>query len=398
MGTILEGSVRKAGDHLRITAQLVDVASQGHLWSQDYDRQLDDVFAIQSDVAESVADALKVTLGPGEKRQLEEQGTQNLEAYHLYLQGLSLFHRFSEEGLKNSIAYFKRALEHDPDFAQAYSGIAGAYQQLGNSSLLTPRDAFEKSRAAAEKALELDDTIVEAHLAAATMSQYLDYDQARARLAYEQAVELAPNSALAHELYGIMYLSPMERHEEAIAELRRAVELDPVSVFYLTDLGWVYYMARQYDSAIKYLERSIELEPDAVDGHRGLGEVYVQKGMHDEAIAQMQKYVDLTDGYDTALGYLGYAYGMAGQRDKALQILETLQDRAKGQYVLPYAFAPLYVGLGEKDKAIEALWRDYDERAGSHELLWLKVFPVFDPLHSDPEFIDLLRRIGVEPG
>jgi TolB-like protein/class 3 adenylate cyclase/Tfp pilus assembly protein PilF len=397
VGTILEGSVRKAGERLRITAQLVDVESQGHLWSQDYDRTLDDVFAIQSAVAESVADALELTLGPGEKRQIEEHGTENLEAYQLYLQGLSLFHKFSKEALHSSIASFERALQQDPAFAEAYAGIAGAYQQLGNSSLLTPRDAFEKARAAAEKALELDDTIVEAHLAAATMSQYLDYDQARARPAYEQAVELAPNSALAHELYGIMYLSPMGRHQEAIAQLRRAVELDPVSVLYLTDLGWVYYMARQYDSAIKYLERSIELEPDAVDGHRGLGEVYVQKGMHDEAIAEMEKYVELTDSYDTALGYLGYAYGMAGQRDKALEILDRLQDRAKEQYVLPYAFAPLYVGLGDKDKAIEALWRDYDERAGSHELLWLKVFPVFDPLHSDPRFIELLRRIGVEP-
>ena len=149
--------------------------------------------------------------------------------------------------------------------------------------------------------------------------------------------------------------------------------------------------------AIEYLQRSLELEPDLPDGHRGLGEVYVQKGMYDEAITAMQKYVDLTEGRtDYALGYLGYAYGMAGQRDKALEILETLQDRAKRQYVVPYAFAPLYVGLGDNDKAIEALWRDYEERATPF-LLWLKVFPVFDPLHSDPRFIELLRKIGVEP-
>ena len=170
VGTVLEGSVRKAGGRLRITAQLIDVESQGHLWSQDYDRTLDDVFAIQSAVAESVADALEVTLGPGEKRQLEEQGTQNLEAYHLYLQGLHLFHKMSEEGLNNSIAYFERALQHDPSFAQAYAGIAMAYVQLGLISLLGPKDAFEKARAAAEKALELDDTIVDAQLAAAMAS------------------------------------------------------------------------------------------------------------------------------------------------------------------------------------------------------------------------------------
>jgi tetratricopeptide (TPR) repeat protein len=355
------------------------------------------VFAIQSDVAENVAAALEVTLGPGEKRQLAKQGTQNLEAYHLYLQGLSLSHKLSKEALHNSISFFERALQLDPGFAQAYAGIAVAYQELGYTSLLVPSEAFEKVRAAAEKALEIDDTIVEAHMAAAAMAQILDYDQARAGLAYKRAVELAPNSAATHAYYGIMYLSPMGRHEEAIAELRRAVELDPVSVMYLNKLGWVYYMAHRYDPAIEYLQRSLELERSSVDGYRGLGEVYVQKGMHDEAIAAMQKYVELTDGYDTALGYLGYAYGMAGERDKATEVLERLQDRATRQHVLPYAFAPLYVGLGENDQAIEALWRDYDERAGSHEMVFLKVFPTYDSLHSDPRFIDLLRKIGVEP-
>ena len=156
-------------------------------------------------------------------------------------------------------------------------------------------------------------------------------------------------------------------------------------------------MAHQYDPAIEYLQRSLELEPDHTDGHRGLGETYVQKGMYDEAIAHMQKYVELTEGRtDYALGYLGYAYAMAGQRDKALEMLNTLQDRATRQHVVPYAFAPLYVGLGDYDKAIEALWRDYEQRATPF-LLWLKVFPVFDPLHSDPRFIELLRKIGVEP-
>jgi TolB-like protein/class 3 adenylate cyclase/Flp pilus assembly protein TadD len=397
VGTILEGSVRKAGDRLRITAQLIDVASQAHIWSQDYDRALEDVFAIQSAVAESVADALELALGPGEKRRLEAQGTQSVEAYHLYLRGLHQFHRQSEEGLNNSIDYFQSALQQDPGFAQAHAGIAMAHQILGFISLLGPRNAFEKARAAAEKALELDDAIVDAQLVAATAAQILDYDQARAKLAYERAVALAPNSAFAHDSYGIQYLSPMGRHEEAIAELRRAVELDPVSVMHLSNLGWVYYMAHQYDPSIEYLQRSLELEPAHTDGHRGLGEVYVQKGMYDEAIAHMQKYVELTEGRtDYAIGYLGYAYAMAGQGNKALEILETLQERAKRQSVVPYAFAPLYVGLGDYEKAIEALWQDYQQRATPF-LLWLNVFPVFDPLHSDPRFVELLRKIGVEP-
>jgi Tfp pilus assembly protein PilF len=214
------------------------------------------VFAIQSAVAESVADALEVTLAPGEKHQLQKQGTQNLEAYHLYLQGLQLYHRASEDGLKNSISYFERALQLDPTYAQACVGLARAYQVLGFISLHgRPRDAFEQSRTAAEKALELDDTIVDAHLTAAVAWQVLDYDQARAKLAYERAVELAPNSALAHDLYGVVYLAPMGRHEEAIAENARAVELEPVSVLYISDLGWVYYAARQYDRAIVNLQK-----------------------------------------------------------------------------------------------------------------------------------------------
>jgi adenylate cyclase len=398
VGTILEGSVRKSGDRLRITAQLVDVEGQGHLWSQDYDRTLDDVFAIQGDVAESVADALAVTLGPGEKSQLEKQGTQNLEAYNLYLRGLYLVNTQSEEGLKKGIAYFERALQRDPTYAQAYAGIAMAYYWSAASSLLAPREAFAKAREAPEKALELDDTIVEAHLVAATVDQYLDHDQARARLAYERALELAPNSAYAHDAYGILFFSPMGRHEEAIAELQRAVEIDPAAVAWLLDLGWVYYMAHEYDLAIEYLQRTLELEPSTVDGHRGLGEVYVQKGMYDEAIKHLQKHVELTEGRtDYALGYLGYAYGMAGQRGMALDLLGTLQDRARRQYVAPYAFAPLHVGLGDHDKAIDALWQDYEAEQPTFFLLWLKVFPVFDPLHCDPRFIELLRRIGVEP-
>ncbi len=229
------------------------------------------------------------------------------------------------------------------------------------------------------------------------MSQVLDYDQVHAGIAYQRAVELAPNSATARDWYGIQYLSPMGRHEEAIAELRRAVELDPISVLHLSNLGWVYYMAHQYDPAIEFLQKSLELEPGAVDVDRCLGEIYVQKGMYDKAIAHMQKYVELTEGRtDYALGYLGYAYGMAGQRDKALEILQTLQDRAQRQHVVAYAFAPLYVGLGDYEKAVDALWRDYEEDSTPF-LLWLKVFPVFDPLHSEPRFIELLRKIGVEP-
>ena len=219
VGTILEGSVRKAGDRLRITAQLIDVASQGHLWSQDYDRTLDDVFAIQSDVAESVADALEVTLGPGEKRQLEKQGTQNLEAYQLYLRGLHLFHRVSEEGLKNSITYFERALQHDPGFAQAYAGIAMAYHAAGFAAFSRRKTPLKEPELRQRRLSSSTTRLSRPSWWWRVRGQILDYDQARAKLAYKRAVELAPNSAVAHDFYGIMYLSPMGRHDEAIARI-----------------------------------------------------------------------------------------------------------------------------------------------------------------------------------
>ena len=395
VGTLLEGSVRKAQNRLRITVQLIDTASQEHLWSQDYDRHLKDVFEVQSDVAQNIAEALEVTLGTGEKRQLEEQATQNLEAYNLYLQGLYLFHKSSDEGLNNSIAYFERALQYDPSYAQAHAGIALAYGELGYNSLLPPKDAFEKAKSAAEKALELNNTIVDAHLTLAGMSQILDYDQARAEQAYRRALEIAPNSAVANSYYGIQYLSPMGRHEEAIKYMKRAIELDPASPLFLMILGWGYYMAQQYDLAIEWLQRSIDMEPNTVDGYRGLGEVYVQKGMYNEAIAALRKFVEFTDSHDYALGYLGYAYGMAGQRDKALEMLKALEDRAKKQYVVPTALAPIYMGLGDKNKALDELWRAYEERSMSHLLLYLKVFPVYNPLHSEPRFQELLKKIGV---
>ena len=268
--------------------------------------------------------------------------------------------------------------------------------QLGFAAFWLRKTPLKKPELRQRRLCELDDTIVDAQLVAATRGQILDHDQARAELAYERAVELAPNSALAHDFYGILYLSPMGRHEEAIAELRRAVELDPVSVLYLTDLGWVYYMAHQYDLAIEYLQRVLELESGTSTGIGAWARFMCKRACMTKpsAHAEVRRSHRRPHRLCPRISWLRLRHG--GPARQGMEILETLQDRAKRHMTWPYAFAPLYVGLGDHDKAIEALWRDYEEHSTLF-LLWLKVFPVFDPLHSDPRFIELLRKIGVEP-
>jgi adenylate cyclase len=245
-GTILDGSVRKAGDRLRITAQLVDVASEGHLWSQDYDRTLEDVFAIQSDVAQHVAQALQITLKPVEKTQLAKAGTDDLEAYNAYLQGLYHYNTWSKEGLEKSIAYFEQAIGRDPKFAKAFAAMAFSYDLHAEMGYLPPDEAFPKLKEAAHRALEIDATTAEAYTALAVAAGYYDRDWIRADQTYRRALELNPNSAVTHDWYGSVYLSAMGRYEEGIAHTKRATELDPLTTQVTSDLGWAYVLARRH--------------------------------------------------------------------------------------------------------------------------------------------------------
>jgi adenylate cyclase len=394
-GTLLEGSVRKAGEKLRITVQLIDVASQGHLWAQDYNRELKEVFAIQSDVGQHVAAALQVALLAREKEQVEKKGTENLKAYNLYLKGLYHFNKLTKEGLERAIEYFKQAIDKDPTYAQAYTWLAESYQWLGVNGQLPTKEAFPKAEAAVRKALELDNTIPEPHLRLGFIRTFYDWDWSAAERGYKRALELNPNSAYAHNMYGIIYLTPMGRHEEGITELKRALELDPLSISAHNDFGWAFVHARQHDQAIEQFQKLLEMEPNLSQGHWGLGEAYLQKGMYKEAIAEMQKMVDLAGGSADVEGYLGWAYGVAGQRDEALKVLDTLKERAKQEPVDPTAFAFIYAGLGEKDQAIEWLQKAYEEPAGSWELMWLKVEFMYDSLRSDPRFTELLKKVGL---
>lgn len=393
VGTVLEGSVRKVGDQLRITVQLIDVESQGHLWTQDYDRELKDVFGIQSDVAQNVVEALKAQLLAGEKEQIEKKGTESLEAYNLYLKGLYHANKYSEEGFKKGIKYFEEVIEKDPSYAQAYAMIAFSYDNLGFYGFLPQKVAYSKVKLAATKALELDNTNAEAYGELGNTKLFNDYDWSGAESAYKRAIELNPNSALAHYWYGINYLSPLERHEEAIAEIKRALELDPLSLLINGDLGWAFYHARRYDEAIEQSRKVLEMDPNLFTALWCLGETYVAKKMYGEAIAAIQKMVDITGGWSGAVASLGWAYAEAGQRDQAQKLLGDLKERAKQEEIPSIYFAVLYSGLDEKDQAFEHLQKVYEE--GSGFLPYLKVNRFWDNLRSDPRFTELLKKVGL---
>jgi TolB-like protein/Tfp pilus assembly protein PilF len=392
VGTILEGSVRKAGERLRITAQLVDVATEGHLWSEDYDRDLTDVFAVQSDVAEHVAQALQITLKPAETRQLAKAGTADLDAYDAYLKGLYQFNTWSKEGLERSIDYYKRAIARDPAFAKAYAAMAFAYDLLAEFGYLPPEEAFPKVKKAAQRALEIDATTAEAYAMLAMAAGYYDYDWSRADEDYHRALELNPNSAVTHDVYGIAYLSAMGRHEQAIAHLMRAKELDPLTAYIRSDVGWSYVLARRYDEAIAECRQALDVDPNFYSTHWCLGIAFWQKGLFDDAMAAYERAVDLEPGDMRLKADLAIVYGAAGEKGRAQQILEELEEKARREYVPSIALAWGHMAVGDLDSTFAWLDKMYEER--NPELIWMNVQPRYDRLRGDPRFQQLLRKIG----
>jgi TolB-like protein/Tfp pilus assembly protein PilF len=393
-GTILEGSVRKAGDRLRITAQLVDVESQGHLWSQDYDRTLDDVFAIQSDVAERVAQALQITLKPAEATQLAKAGTADLEAYNAYLRGLYHYNTWSKEGLEKSIQYFEQAIARDPDFAKAYAAKAFSYELLAEYGYLPADEAYPKLKEEAHRALEIDATTAEAYTALALAAGMYDRDWVRADEGYRRALELNPNSVVTHDWYGVIYLSPMGRHEEAFAHGQRAKELDPLTPYIRADLGWSYNHARRYDEAIAECEPILDIDPEFYFTYWCLGFAYWQKGMLEEAVAAYERGVELEPNDLNLKADLAIVYAAAGKGDQAQKILEEYEEEARRHYVSPYALAMAHMAVGDLDGTFAWLDKMYDE--SSPVLVWMNEHARYDNLRGDPRFQQLLRKIGFQ--
>jgi len=392
---VVEGSVERFGDQVRITAQLIQASTDTHLWAESYERDLRNVMALQDDVARAIASAIKVKLTPQEQTHLASAMPINPEAYDAYLRGRFYWNRRSQAGLKKAIEYFQGAIKKDPNYALAYAGLADAYALSGGIyGMEPPRKIFPTAKAAALKALELDGTITESHTSLAMIKFWFDWDWSGAEKEFQRALELNPRYSSAHQWYA-WDLAAMARFEEAIAETKRALENDPLSLPVNTSAIILYCLERRFDHAVEHCQKTLELDPDFARAHGNCGLVYQQKTMFEEAIREFKKAVDISKGSSLYLGLLGHAYALANKRAEAMKILDELKQRTKQEYIPPYDIAVIYLGLGEKDEFFAWLQKAYEDR--SAWLPCLKVDPVYDPVRSDPRFQDLLRRIGLPP-
>ncbi|MDW7761494.1 MAG: protein kinase [Acidobacteriota bacterium] len=392
--SVLEGSVRKAGNRLRITAQLINVEDGFHLWSERYDRDMADIFAIQDEITTAIVDSLKVTLKVGEKTALRKRSTENIEAYNLYLQGVHFWNKRTPEGVKKGMIYFREAIEKDPGFALAYAGLANSYNVIGYYGPLSPREAFPQARDLALKALELDEYLAEAHTALGTALGTHYWDWAGAENAFKRAIELNPGYPSARQLYGI-FLMFVGRYDEAIQELRKGQELDPVSASITWVLGIAFAHARHYDRAIREYKKAMELDPAAYLPYLWTVFPYSMKGMHEEAIAAAKRMLELLgeeiSPWNTVLAQV---HAAAGNQDEARRILTEVIALSEKRYVSPAYIAGVYRELNERDKAFEWLHRAYEER--DHWLLTIIARPGLDNLREDPRAKALLRKMGLE--
>jgi adenylate cyclase len=384
--TVLEGSVRKAGDKLRITAQLINVADGFHLWSETYDRDMKDILAMESDVARRVVDALQVQLGVDEERALAKKSTENPEAHRLYLLGRYHFFKFTRVGWDNAIHYYEQALQVDPNFALAYCGLADTYGWAGGQTM-AGKDAWAKEMELAKKALTLDPNLAEAHLAMGT-ALFSVMDPHASERELDRAVELNPNLALAYDQYGWTF-AEMGRFDESIAAEKKALELDPLNTLLNTDLGFFYSWARRYDEAIAQLRKTLELDANNALAHHSLGWCLIWKGNVTEAKAEFQKATALDD-LPWYVGSLGYVYAVIGDRAKAEQTLQDLDEVAKKQYVSPGAPLSVYLGLGEKAKALDWFEKAYDDQDPA---LWWSSGQLFDSIRNEPRFQVMIKKV-----
>ena len=388
---VVDGQIQKSGEKIRVTVRLVRIADGAQLWAAQFDERLTDIFRVQDSISERVAAALAVKLTGEEKQRLVKRHTENTEAYELYLKGRYYLNRLTDEGTLKGLEYFQQAAEKDSNFALVHAGIAEAYNALAGFNVLQPREVYPKARSAAEMALKLDDLLPQAHAALAMIKLAYDWDWSGAEKEFKRALELNPSDSDAHYWYGY-YLSFVGRFDEAVAEIRRAQELDPVSLVKLTGVAQVQVMARRYDDAIEQCRRALEMEPNLGFAHWLLGLAYMYKGMYEPAILALQKSIPLSGDSPDEAASLAHAYALSGKRGEALKILKELKQRSKRKYISLGTLADLYGVLGGRDEAFALLDKAYEER--DNMMVLLKVEPLLDPLRSDPRFTDLLRRVG----
>ncbi|MGH9838611.1 MAG: tetratricopeptide repeat protein [Blastocatellia bacterium] len=391
---LLEGRIQKLEDRIRVTVQLIRVSDGQPLWSEKFDEQFTNIFAVQDSISEQVARALALKLSSAEREQLTKRHTENTEAFQLYLKGRYFWNKRSAEGLRKAGEYFQQAIARDPGYALAYAGLADCYNLLSYYQGGSPKESFPKAKAAAARALELDESLAEAHTSLGLAAMCFDWDWAAAEREYQRALELNPHYATAHQWYA-EYLTVMGRQPEARAEVRRASETDPLSLIVTAAEGYISYFGRDFDETIRHSEKALEMDPHFVPAHWFLGWGYVQKGMFAEAAGAFQKAVSISGGNSWVLADLGHAYAVSGQKAKAREIIGQLEMKSRRQYVSPYEMALVYAGLNEREQALAWLRKAFEDRAW--QLIFLRVEPKFDPLRADSRFTALLRDVGLAP-
>ncbi|HEU5237644.1 MAG TPA: tetratricopeptide repeat protein, partial [Pyrinomonadaceae bacterium] len=388
---VLTGSVAQRGNSLVVQAELVRVSDGAQIWGDHYNLEPTNVLVVQEEVARKIAEASNLKLTRSEQGYLARRETENIEAYNLYLKGRYHERRFTAKEVQTGIDYFRKAIEKDPGYALAYAGLADSYVALGTYYALPPAEAFAQARQAATRAVELDQNLAEGFVSLALVQYCYDWDWVNYEKNYRRAREL--NSSYAKNYYvHSQYLAATGRFDEAIAEAQRARELEsPLDLE--TNLGWILYFAGRYDEAVQQYLKAVALDPDLFRPHRLLGLTYLKKNQADEAIASIQRSVTLSGGSVEEKAYLCYAYGITGRRTESLKVRREISEQQAQKYVSPYLMAVIEMGLGNKDQALNWLNQAYSAR--SVNLIYLPVEPIFEGLHSDARFVELLRRIGL---
>jgi DNA-binding winged helix-turn-helix (wHTH) protein/tetratricopeptide (TPR) repeat protein len=390
--SVLEGSIRRDGNRIRVTVQLVGVRDEAPLWADKFDETFSDIFAVEDCISAQVAQALMLKMTGEEQKQITKRQTENPEAYQDYLKGLYYTNKVTVDGVMKGIEYYNRAIAIDPNYALAYAGLAEAYTWFSHLHL-SPREGMPKARAAAIQALSIDDGLGEAHLALALVKMWYDREWSYAEREFEHAIDLNPNHSGFRQWYGY-YLSAMGRFDEGIAELKKAQALDPVSLLAITWMGWILYFAHRYDQAIAEFEKAIEMDVSFYHAYWGLGWIYDKKGDYEEAARRLHKAMTLPGGGGPEIiAALGHVDASSGKREEARRLLDKLLKLASESYISPFYLSLVYVGLEEKDRALECLQKAYEDRFAW--LVHLKVDPAFDCLHAEPQFVELLERLNL---
>jgi len=390
--TVLDGSVQRSGDTIRVTVRLVRVSDGVPLWADKFDETFTNIFSVQDSISERMASALTLNLSGDEKKRLTRRYTENVEAYQAYLKGRYYWNKWNGEGLRKSIEYFEQSIAKDPHYALAYAGLSDSHNLLGYLGIAPPKEAFPRSEAAALKALEMDDSLGEAHLSLAKVKLFYDWDGPKFESEVKRSLDLDSNYADAHGMYGT-YLLAIGRFNESIAERKRALELDPLSPLGNTSVGWSYFYARRYEDAIEWYKKALELNPNFVVAHNGLATAYHLKGMYREAVDAFLTAKSLSGVSEQTVGALKQAFASSGIKGYWQKELEFAKEQLKVSPVDTQRMATIYTELGDKDHAVEWLEKGYEER--NSLLIFINVIPTFESLHSHPGFADLVRRIGL---